>query len=556
MNNTIIKALFLLLPLNCFSQNTVGLISYDHEKSFDGYNLFYPHNQHQIYLINNCGEIVNYWSSDSMARPGHLSHLMENGDLILTGSREESDNEIHPNNGGDLIERRNWENDLIWQYYYPDSLERFHHDFIVLPNENIVMIYWQQKSRSEAILAGRDSNNLSQDKLWPEHILEIKPIGVDSAEIVWSWNVWDHLIQDFDSTKANFGVVEDHPERIDINYDNNDGKADWLHINSIDYNESLDQILLSVPFFNEIWIIDHSTTTLEASTTIGGNCNKGGDLLFRWGNPETYGEGDSNDLKLFFQHDAHWIDDHLVDGVNLDYGKIAVFNNRVEGFYSSVNIINPTFQSSTNSYAFSTTFLPHSFDWTYVHPDSSELYSIGLGGLQRLPNGNTLINSGRPGYIFEIDDNQNIVWEYENPFKFGNRIDQGSVLDVGVNLLFRMNRYPVSYPGFAGKDMTGKGYIETNPDTTFCSSLLSVDEMDKKTGFIIYPNPVQDNLIIKWSNLPIVSSKKISIYSLAGVFIKDYFIESNSFEISVSKFEKGIYFVVFDDLYVQKIIVQ
>ncbi|GIR57077.1 MAG: hypothetical protein CM15mP64_4890 [Candidatus Neomarinimicrobiota bacterium] len=36
--------------------------------------------------------------------------------------------------------------------------------------------------------------------------------------------------------------------------------GDWKHLNSIDYNEDLDQIIISSRHHDEIYIIDHSTT--------------------------------------------------------------------------------------------------------------------------------------------------------------------------------------------------------------------------------------------------------------------------------------------------------
>lgn len=59
-------------------------------------------------------------------------------------------------------------------------------------------------------------------------------------------------------------------------------------MNGIDYNPVLDQIALSTHNLNEWYIIDHSTTTAEAATSSGGNSGKGGDLLYRWGNPAAY----------------------------------------------------------------------------------------------------------------------------------------------------------------------------------------------------------------------------------------------------------------------------
>ena len=142
----------------------------------------------------------------------------------------------------------------------------------------------------------------------PDHIIEVQPTGQTSGDIIWEWHAWDHLIQNYDSSKANYGVVGDHPELIDINF----GEFylstdDWMHTNSIDYNPQFDQILISVHNFDEIWVIDHSTTTEEAAGHSGGNSGKGGDLLYRWGNPESYDAGTASDQKLFGQHDTQWI---------------------------------------------------------------------------------------------------------------------------------------------------------------------------------------------------------------------------------------------------------
>jgi hypothetical protein len=98
------------------------------------------------------------------------------------------------------------------------------------------------------------------------HLIEVDPA---SGTTVWQWHVWDHLIQDADPTKENYGQVADHPELIDLNYGGTGrpGNPDWNHINSIDCHEELDQVLLSVHSFSEIWVIDHSTSTPEGETT-------------------------------------------------------------------------------------------------------------------------------------------------------------------------------------------------------------------------------------------------------------------------------------------------
>jgi hypothetical protein len=533
------------------AQNTVGLLSYDPQESYDGYNLIFPHNQQNVYLLNNCGEIVHTWS-DTVYKPGNTAFIQKNGDLVRAGGRGvQSNPQFHAGGGGEMVERRNWEGDLLWRYYYNDSINRMHHDFTVLPNGNILILAWERKTKDEAVAAGRDTNNLVENELWPEHIIEVKPVGSSDVEIVWRWNVWDHLIQDFDSTKANFGVVADHPELININYDNNSGKADWLHANSIDYSPEMDQILLSIPFFNEIWIIDHSTTTEEAATHSGGTCDVGGDLMYRWGNPAAYNKGDSSDQKLFFQHDAHWMDLGLPN-TSPDYGRIAIFNNKVDGSYSSVNILNPLFDNYSCEYSFVNTFLPTNFIWSYVHPDTNKMFTTGLGGVQRLPNGNTLISCGRQGYVFEANQDGDVVWEYEIPLQGGNQVSQGTEVPFGQNLIFRTYRYPKDFEGFDGRDLTPSGYLELNPDTAFCPNILNVSEYEKESVLQVYPNPVNQSFTIE---IPTNSKTEnmIEIFSSEGKLVHKE--ESNSFSVKInsSQWSAGVYLIKINGYSVVKI---
>jgi len=202
-------------------------------------------------------------------------------------------------------------------------------------------------------------------------------------------------------------VIADHPELINLNWVTNNGHPDWMHTNGIYYNEELDQIIIGVPTFSEAWVIDHSTTTKQAAGHSGGLSNRGGDLMYRWGNPETYDLGTIDDQTLFSAHDIHWVDDHLIP-THPYYGKIAVFNNRVAEDFSTVNVFTPPWDMYKWGYTFGPIFWgPEEFDLTITHPTPTELHSTGLSSVQILPNNNVLICSGRWGYTFEITPDNN-----------------------------------------------------------------------------------------------------------------------------------------------------
>ncbi|MFT7451458.1 MAG: hypothetical protein ACI9VN_002182, partial [Patescibacteria group bacterium] len=74
----------LLLGGKLHSQNTVGLLDYDVTQSYQGYTMIYPHNQPNVYLIDNCGEIVHSWTDDEDFRPGNTAYLRPDGSLVKT----------------------------------------------------------------------------------------------------------------------------------------------------------------------------------------------------------------------------------------------------------------------------------------------------------------------------------------------------------------------------------------------------------------------------------------------------------------------------------------
>ncbi|MCP4623764.1 MAG: arylsulfotransferase (ASST), partial [bacterium] len=193
--------------------------------------------------------------------------------------------------------------------------------------------------------------------------------------------------QDYDSDKANYGVVADHPELIDINFADA-GQADWIHANAIDYNPELDQIIISCHSFNEFWVIDHSPTAAQAAGHSGGNSGRGGDILYRWGNPQSYRAGDASDQTLFRQHDAQWVEPDFPGADFSRKGNILIFNNgnhRPEGSYSSVDEIAPAVDANGHYILVpGSAYGPEKLTWTYTAENPGDFYADKISGAQRL----------------------------------------------------------------------------------------------------------------------------------------------------------------------------
>lgn len=480
------------------AQQTVGLFLND-SLAFNGYTLIVPRNYNVTYLIDNCGEVVKTWTSNY--EPGLSAYLLENGNLLRT-ARIPSDFAGSGGTGG-RIEMFDWAGSLLWGYNYSSAIYHHHHDIAPMPNGNILLIAWELRSQQEAIEAGRDPNSFPATGLWSEQVVEIAPVGADSATIVWEWHLWDHLVQEHDASKLNFGSIAASPELLDLNFtgapDGVPGSNDWIHINSIDYNAEKDQILLSSRALSEIWVIDHSTTSQEAAGHTGGNSGAGGDIIYRWGNPRTYGRGTASDQFFFSQHDAHWIREGLPDA-----GEIMVFNNgnsRPDGNYSSVDLIVPPLDSLGNyQLEMGQAFGPNGLDWTYVADPPSSFFSVNVSGAERQPNGNTLICNGTAGRIMEISASGDLVWDYVNPVVGSGPVSQGQ--GTNQNGLFRVNRYATDYPAFEGKDLTPAEPIELNPLPYECTIY---EEMPSATaphlqpleGVRVFPNPVAERLTIE-----------------------------------------------------------
>lgn len=347
---------------------------------------------------------------------GNDAVLLENGNLLVALLDENPAFEFGGYGGRMAI--IDPDGRVLWDFEYSDQDNLSHHDLEMLPNGNIIFLAWERKKAADLSAVGYNGGD---EELFVEKILEVDP---SNNTIVWEWNSWDHLIQDQDQVLDNFGVVSDNPGKIDINYKDHlkEGSynGDIMHANALEYDEVNDVIYLSVNFFSEVWVIDHSTTTNQARTSRGGQFNKGGDLIYRFGNPLAYQNTAGN--RLFY----HNHNPTLVEATN----RILVFSNGIP-------------KNDPHSTVFELE-LPDSFNlnpdvnnepvvfWRYEH---EELFSAKVSGAHRLPNGNTLITEGTSGY-WEVTNNKEIVWRFEGEGFYwrGYHYDLDSPAILNLNL--------------------------------------------------------------------------------------------------------------------------
>jgi len=368
-----------------------------------GLRLFCPLQGNASLIVDGNGTIVK-----SLPGTGSIvAHMTANGDVIRGMTV--------PNNGfpgtTGRLQRISINGDVKWDMVVSNTRRIMHHDICELPNGNMLVMAVDRMTSQEAIAEGRDATTLLSPGWLPAGILEIQQTGPATGEVVWEWHVMDHIIQDLDPAKPNYGVVSDHPELVDINYPPVvlSIAGDWNHANGIDYDPVNDWIIFSSRDQDECWLIDHSTTTAEAAGHTGGARGRGGDLLWRWGNPECYGRGGPADRQLFRQHDPRFIPPGYPGA-----GNITIFNNQATPTQSTVIEItlpvdgngDPFLDPATNVYG------PAAPVWTYQRPG---FYSSFVSGAQRLRNGNTLICSGAESMLFEVNPNNETVWSYTDP---------------------------------------------------------------------------------------------------------------------------------------------
>lgn len=516
------------------------------------YTLYSGQNSTSTQLIDHTGAVYHSWTHTTATKTGYSSYLLPGGTLLRTVSK--------PGNsftGGPIcgeIQKVDWNGNVIWDFVYSTTSYCTHHDICAMPNGNVLMIAYERKTAAEAMAAGVPSIST---EMWPDKIVEVQQTGPTTGVVVWEWKAWDHLVQNVDPSKANYQTsIVDHPELLNINYKTT---KDWLHMNGLDYNPMLDQIAFTSHNLNEIYVIDHSTTTAEAASHSGGNSGKGGDLLYRWGAPVAYGATGTSILNV--THDAHWIPEGSPNA-----GRLVAFNNK--GVSTTISAVD-MFQPPRNNYNYDITpgqaYLPSTYDQRITCQGGTS----NMGNSQQLPNGNILYTVALQGKMVEVDASGATVWtktisgtsipqsfRYENcyinnaappiPAITQNGTDLEST--SGVTYQWYLNGNLITGATNQTYTPTQSGiYVVRTTDNNGCVFVYSPGYSFTQTAtssvslnnssYTIYPNPTCGLLYLNNSNSGIIN---ISVKDVYGKLVYNAGIVK---EADLSFLSDGVYFV-------------
>jgi len=522
---------------------------WDKDRAYNGYTLFAG--KGKTYLIDMEGYVLNTWDIGTNPR------LLDNGHLLDATKSDPS--------GFSGFKELDWDGNTVWEYTEKRTTYFPHHDWTRIYNKKLqgyTTLYIANKTvtKTQALAAGANPSSGTYSDVQMDAIVEVDM----NNNIVWEWWFFDHIIQDYDAGKLNYvgsgKTIADYPGRININMTGKPLKKDWLHCNSIDYNDALGHIAIN-SVHGEFYIIDHDETFVAGhpDSSIALAATSAGDFLYRFGDPARYHQGDppsvladwtfstTGNKQIGGSHDVHWIKPGLPGE-----GNIQIFNNgeylfeRVSQSY--IFEINPYYHSkkvNTGSYVnppdagYYTWIYPNKdamkqnklisnqVVWIYQSKNDQNFFSTIGGSEQRLANGNTLICSDSQGHLFEVTygdatTSPQLVWEYINP------VTEDGIKQVITdqypmyNSVFRAYRYTADHPALLGKSLTQKGTISGKTPQYYTSDNMTLAVDQTQTSMPLpfslqqnYPNPFNPSTVISYQ-LPAAGHATLKIYDRLG----------------------------------------
>ena len=530
-------------------ESLIGLTEtryWDQANAYNGYTLFAGAGK--SYLIDMEGQVVHSWNMGTNPR------LLENGDLLDATKDDPS--------GFGGFQEMDWDGKVVWSYTETRKDYHPHHDFLRIYNPKLkayTTLYIANKdlTNEQCIAAGCDPKNAPYNGTQMDTVVEVDMKG----NIVWEWSFFDHVIQDVDPAKSNYvgagKTIADYPGRLNLNLPGHPVSKDWLHCNSLDYNQELDQIVIN-SVQGEFYVIDHGGTFVpdDSQASIAKSAGTAGDFIYRFGDPARYEQGDppsildnwttstTGDKQIGGSHNIQWIQPGLPGA-----GHFLVFNNSQYLFertpQSSIVEINGYLDANkkdTGSYVNppisgyyklesdkdthkTPRLISNQVVWMYRSKSNQAFFSHIGGSAQRLPNGNTLICSDTEGHFFEVTADGTLVWEYINP------VTRNGILTVMpdslpmTNSVFRAYRYTADYKGLVGKTLTtGKTLTGRSPEYLTAARVGSSNaaSVDKPSALVhSLPETKTTTSSTNWLLLLPIGLGVFAIGGLAGTGFKN-----------------------------------
>jgi len=516
---------------------------WDAARTYNGYTLFGTRGT--TYLIDFEGHVIHTWPIGTNPRFTEAGTLLD-----AVGGNPSNQNQW---------EELDWDGNVVWQYSETRTNYHGHHDFAKIYNSKLgdsTFIYIANKdlTAQQCLDAGCDISH-SYTGAQMDAVVEVNRQGT----VIWEWCFFDHVVQDMYQALPTYGVIANTPGRINLNLTGNPVKGDWLHCNSLDYNQEKDLIVIN-SVHGEFYVIDHGNTFIsgDADSSIALAASNTGDFLYRFGDPAKYNKGDppsvldnwdkstTGNKQIGGAHDIQWIRPGLPGA-----GNFLIFSNSENLFeltpQSYIFEINPYLNSAgANTGNFvnppdagynqvsspdanlmkEKKLISKQVVWRYSSKNNTSFYSTIGSSAQRLPNGNTFICSMNDGHFFEVSPTDtSIVWEYINP------MTRDGIKKIKVdhyptyNGVFRAYRYASDHPALTGHNLTaGNTMTGATPSYFVPADLTAVKGNDSymKPNDVLnqnYPNPFSYHTTIEFE---ISDSKMVDliIYDFSGNRVK------------------------------------
>ena len=538
--------------LKTFVISALLACNFANAQQWGNYTLYSTMGGTTTYLIDTNSTNVHTWTHTTTYKTGYSSYLLPGGVLLRTVSK--SGNSF---TGGPIcgeVQKVDWNGTILWDYVYSTQAYCTHHDICPMPNGNVLMISYERKTAAEVAAAGCSTFS---SEMWPDKIVEVQPVGTNGGNIVWEWHAWDHLMQNTNSSGANYqSSLVNHPELLNINFS---ATKDWLHMNGVSYNPILDQVIWSSHNMSEIYVIDHSTTTAQAASHSGGNSGMGGDLLYRWGHPAAYSATGTQILHVV--HDAHWNPEGVPNA-----GYVGGYNNQgVSSSASCADQVSPPYNGYNYSITLGSAFAPANYTIRQV----SGGYNSNMGNFQVLPNGNMLLCIATAGIIKEFDAAGNLLWSktatgsvpkafrYDSCYVY-NAAPAIPTITQSTDTLYATPATTYQWY-FNGQLIAGASsqyyvaaqagnYLVRITDANGCVYVYSVNyaytgptgvsSVEKDNTIKIFPNPTTGIVRINYA----VTGNDFEIFvadAIGNILIS----EKNSSSVDLSKYANGIYYI-------------